>query len=271
MGGGRRELSRRVLRDLPLLGAEHHPERGREAGVVRLLAQRARRAGGLPRHRGEDHGVRPAAPGRRPVQGHRRLRSLQRAARGRLRLRADQPRLGEGRAVAVLREVPGPHGRGRLAGQARLCGAEPLLERQPRFPEAGGRPAGRRHARTALRVQHPLLRPEGHLRRLHVGQGGRRPVRGRLPHRPRPGCRRADRRRGQRVRAPAGRQRLRQGADRPQGDVPGPRLTPERGRLVVRPGRLGVRALRLAVAVGHLQRPSPRADERQPRQGAHRR
>ena len=40
-----------VLRDLPLLGPEHHPEpRGQERDV-RLLAQRLRPPGRLPRHR----------------------------------------------------------------------------------------------------------------------------------------------------------------------------------------------------------------------------
>jgi hypothetical protein len=53
-----------------------------------------------------------------------------------------------------------------------FVGAEPLLERQPRLPEAGGRPPRRGQTRAGLRLQHPLLRPEGDLGHLHVGQGG---------------------------------------------------------------------------------------------------
>lgn len=178
-----RRLSRRVLRDLPVLGPEHHVQRGRDGVDVRLLAQRLRAPGLLPGHRPEDDDVREVQPHVRPVPGRRRLRPVERAASRHPRLGTDQQDVGEGRPVAVLRQVPLPDGRGGLAVQAGLRRAEPLLERQHRLPEAGGRTPRRGHDRTALRLQHPLLRPEGDLRCLHVGQGGERPVRERLRYR----------------------------------------------------------------------------------------
>ncbi len=228
VGRGGRELPQGVVWAMPLLGSEHHAECGRAAGPARFLAQRPRSAGRLPRHRPDHPGLPAPAPERRRVRGHRRLRSVQRAVRRRLRLRADLPQLGTRSALAVLRPVPGGHGRRRVAGQAGPRRAEPLLERQHPHPETGGRPARSGPARPRLRLQHPLLRPEGHLRHPDVGQGGRRPVRRRLRRRPRPRRGRRYRGRGQRVRPPPVRRGGRQGADRAEGHVPGPRLPPAR-------------------------------------------
>ncbi len=145
--------------------------------------------------------------------------------------------------------------RGRLAGQARLRRGQPLLELQHRLPEAGGRPARRGNPRPALCLQHPLLRPEGHLGHPHVGQCRGRPVRHRLRDGPRPRLGRGDDGDRQRVRPSAVGNGLRQGPDRRQGDVPGPRLPPFGSRLVDQTGVLRPGALRKPVAVGHLQRP----------------